>query len=443
MKVLFVSLGCDKNLVDSEHMLGDLIDHGFTVCDSEEEADIIVVNTCSFICDAMEESIQNIIELGAYKENGHLKGLIVSGCLAQRFTDEILADLPEVDAVIGTNSYDELLNAINIVLEKNGERPVFKKELTGLPKDGRRVLTTGGHYAYLKIAEGCNKRCTYCIIPYIRGNYRSVPMEQILAEAKQLALDGVKELIVVAQETTVYGTDIYGKKMLPDLLHQLCAIDGIEWIRILYAYPEEITDELIDCMANEPKICHYIDMPIQHCNDELLKKMGRKTNKADIMNIADRLRKAMPDISLRTTLICGFPGETEEMHEELLQFIRDMKFDRLGAFAYSREEGTVAAKWDNQVEESLKTKWLDEVMLCQKDISMANNENYVGRNIPVFIEGKLPEDGVFIGRTYRDTPSVDGFIFVNSDTELSSGQFVNVAVTSFDEYDLIGDIIYE
>ena len=441
MNVLFVSLGCDKNLVDSEHMLGDLIDNGFSICDSEEDADIIVVNTCSFIADAMEESIQNIIELGAYKETGKLKGLIVSGCLAQRFTDEILADLPEVDAIIGTNSYDELLNAINIVLKKNGEKPVYKKELKGLPKDGRRVLTTGGHYAYLKIAEGCNKRCTYCIIPYIRGDYRSVPMEQLLAEANQLAADGVKELILVAQETTVYGTDIYGKKSLPELLHKLCEIQGIEWIRILYAYPEEITDELIECMASEPKICHYIDMPIQHCNDEILKKMGRKTNKADIMNIASRLREAMPDISLRTTLICGFPGETQKMHDELLQFIRDMKFDRLGAFAYSQEDGTVAAAWDNQVDDDLKQKWQEEVMLCQKDISLANNENYVGRTVPVFIEGKLPEDGVFIGRTYRDTPSVDGFIFVNSDTELTSGQFVDVTVTSFDEYDLIGDVV--
>jgi len=440
MKVLFVSLGCDKNLVDSEHMLGDLIDNGFTICDDESEADIIVVNTCSFIADAMEESIQNIIDLGSYKETGNLKGLIVTGCLAQRFTEDILKDLPEVDAIIGTNSYDELLNAINIVLEKNGEKPVIKKDLVGLPQDGRRVLTTGGHYAYLKIAEGCNKRCTYCIIPYIRGNYRSYPMEQILEEAKQLAADGVKELIVVAQETTVYGIDIYGKKSLPELLHKLCLIEGIEWIRILYAYPEEITDELIQCMASEPKICHYIDMPIQHCNDDILAKMGRKTNKADIMNIAARLREAMPDISLRTTLICGFPGETQEMHEELLEFIRTMKFDRLGAFAYSQEDGTVAAKWDNQVDDELKQKWQDEVMLCQKDICLSNNQGYVGRTLPVFIEGKLPEDGVFIGRTYRDTPSVDGFIFVNSDIELSSGQYVDVTVTGFDEYDLIGDV---
>ncbi|MBR5649899.1 30S ribosomal protein S12 methylthiotransferase RimO [Pseudobutyrivibrio sp.] len=440
MKVLFVSLGCDKNLVDSEHMLGDLIDHGYTICDDEAEADIIVVNTCSFIADAMEESIQNIIDMGAYKTEGNLKALIVTGCLAQRFTDEILEDLPEVDAIIGTNSYDELLNTIDKVLEDKGIRPVVKKDLVGLPREGRRVLTTGGHYAYLKIAEGCNKRCTYCIIPYIRGDYRSVPMEQVIAEAKQLAADGVQELIVVAQETTVYGMDLYGKKSLPELLHKLCEIDGIKWIRILYAYPEEITDELIECMASEPKICHYIDMPIQHCNDEILKNMGRKTNKADIMAIASRLRQAMPDISLRTTLICGFPGETEDMHKEILDFIQDMKFDRLGAFAYSPEDGTVAAAWPNQVDDDLKHRWVDEVMFAQKDICLSNNETYVGRTIPTFIEGKLPEDGVFIGRTYRDTPSVDGFIFVNSDIELTSGQFVDVTVTSFDEYDLIGDV---
>ena len=440
MNVLFVSLGCDKNLVDSEHMLGDLIDNGFSICDEEEDADIIVVNTCSFIADAMEESIQNIIDLGTYKESGKLKGLIVTGCLAERFTEDILKDLPEVDAIIGTNSYDELVKAINTVLEKNGEKPVYKKPLTGLPRDGRRVLTTGGHYAYLKIAEGCNKRCTYCAIPYIRGNYRSVPMERLLAEASKLASEGVKELILVAQETTVYGIDIYQRKALPELLHKLCEIDGIEWIRILYAYPEEITEELIECMASEPKICHYIDMPIQHCNDEILRLMGRKTNKDDIIQIAKKLRKAMPDISLRTTLICGFPGETEEMHLELLQFIKDMSFDRLGAFAYSREDGTVAATMENQVDDALKEQWRDQVMLCQKDISTANNEKYVGRVLKVFIEGKLPEDGVFIGRTYRDTPSVDGFIFVNSDTELISGQFVDVLVTGYDEYDLIGDV---
>lgn len=441
MKVLFVSLGCDKNLVDSEHMLGDLIDNGYTICDDEAEADIIVVNSCSFIADAMEESIENIIELGKYKEEGKLKALIVTGCLAQRFTEDILKDLPEVDAVIGTNSYDELVNAINSVMSKEKEKPVYKKPLTGLPKNARRVLTTGGHFAYLKIAEGCNKRCTYCIIPYIRGDYRSFPIEEILKEARALAASGVKELILVAQETTLYGIDIYKEKRLPKLLHELCKIDGIEWIRLLYAYPEEITDELIDCMAKEEKICHYIDMPIQHCNDEILKKMGRKTSKSDILDIAAKLRKAMPDISLRTTLICGFPGESVEQHNELLDFIKEVRFDRLGSFGYSPEDGTVAATMDHQHDDTTKNAWVEEVMALQKEISKANNSTFVGKTLKTFVEGKLPEDGVYIGRTYRDTPSVDGFVFINSDRELESGQFVDVAISSFDEYDLIGDLV--
>lgn len=441
MKVLFVSLGCDKNLVDSEHMLGDLIDNGYTICDDEAEADIIVVNSCSFIADAMEESIENIIELGKYKEEGKLKALIVTGCLAQRFTEDILKDLPEVDAVIGTNSYDELLNAINSVMSKEKEKPVYKKPLTGLPKNARRVLTTGGHFAYLKIAEGCNKRCTYCIIPYIRGDYRSFSIEEILKEARELAASGVKELILVAQETTLYGIDIYKEKRLPKLLHELCKIDGIEWIRLLYAYPEEITDELIDCMAKEEKICHYIDMPIQHCNDEILKKMGRKTSKSDILDIVAKLRKAMPDISLRTTLICGFPGESEEQHNELLDFIKEVRFDRLGSFGYSPEDGTVAATMDHQHDDDTKNAWVEEVMSLQKEISKANNSTFVGKTLKTFVEGKLPEDGVYIGRTYRDTPSVDGFVFINSDRELESGQFVDVAISSFDEYDLIGDLV--
>ncbi len=417
------------------------MDRGYTICDDESIADIIVINSCSFIADAMEESIQTIIEMGAYKETGQLKGLIVTGCLAQRFPQDILKDLPEVDAVIGTNSYDELVKTIDEVLANKGTKPVVLKDFKGLPRNGRRVLTTGGHFAYLKIAEGCNKRCTYCIIPYIRGDYRSVPMEDILLEAKELAEAGVKELILVAQETTVYGQDIYGKKSIPDLLNKLCEIDGINWIRILYAYPEEITDELIQCMASQPKICHYIDMPIQHCNDTLLKKMGRKTSKADIMAIADKLKKAMPDICLRTTLICGFPGETDEMHKELLQFISDMKFDRLGAFAYSREDGTVAAKMDNQVDDEIKNLWKDEVMALQKEISLQNNEGFIGRELDVFIEGKLVDEGVFVGRTYRDTPSVDGFIFVSADQELESGQFIKARVNASEDYDLIGEMI--
>ena len=440
MKLLFVSLGCDKNLVDSEHMLGDLVSEGFTLCDDEEQAEVIVINTCSFIKDAMEESIQTIIDMGAYKEEGNLKALIVTGCLAQRFSDEILEDLPEVDAIVGTNSYDEIVKTIKSVLKTKGQPMVVKKTLEGLPKDGKRVLTTGGHFAYLKIAEGCNKHCTYCAIPGIRGSFRSVPMDSLISEAEFLASEGVKELILVAQETTLYGVDIYGRKALTELINRLSEIDGIEWIRLLYAYPEEINDELIDVMATNPKVCHYIDMPIQHCNDYILGRMGRKTNKADILDIISRLKTAMPDMSIRTTLICGFPGETEEMHKEVLEFIKDIKFDRLGAFAYSREENTPAFDFPDQVEEVIKEKWVEDVMSLQQEISKSNNEAYVGKTIKVFIEGKLPEDGVFIGRSYRDTPNVDGFVFVNSEEELATGQFVNVEITSFDEYDLIGDI---
>ncbi|MCF0127628.1 MAG: 30S ribosomal protein S12 methylthiotransferase RimO [Pseudobutyrivibrio sp.] len=440
MKLLFVSLGCDKNLVDSEHMLGDLISEGFTLCDDEEQAEVIVINTCSFIKDAMEESIQTIIDMGAYKEEGNLKALIVTGCLAQRFSDEILEDLPEVDAIVGTNSYDEIVKTIKSVLKTKGQPMVVKKTLEGLPKDGKRVLTTGGHFAYLKIAEGCNKHCTYCAIPGIRGSFRSVPLDSLISEAEFLASEGVKELILVAQETTLYGVDIYGRKALTELINRLSEIDGIEWIRLLYAYPEEINDELIDVMATNPKVCHYIDMPIQHCNDYILGRMGRKTNKADILDIISRLKTAMPDMSIRTTLICGFPGETEEMHKEVLEFIKDIKFDRLGAFAYSREENTPAFDFPDQVEEVIKEKWVEDVMSLQQEISKSNNEAYVGKTIKVFIEGKLPEDGVFIGRSYRDTPNVDGFVFVNSEEELATGQFVNVEITSFDEYDLIGDI---
>ena len=333
MKLLFVSLGCDKNLCDSEHMLGDLMENGFTICDDEAEADVIVINTCSFIKDSMEESIQTIIDMGEYKNSGNLKSLIITGCLAERFTDEVLAELPEVDAIVGTNSYDSIVEAINTTLNKN-EKLILKKTLTGLPVDGKRVLTSGGHYAYLKIAEGCDKRCTYCAIPGIRGGFRSVPMEQIIEEAQELADQGVQEIILVAQETTLYGKDLYGKKCLPDLIDKLCEIDNIHWIRLLYAYPEEITDELIDSMARQKKVCHYIDMPIQHCNDYILKRMGRRTNKQDIIDIINKLKIAMPDISLRTTLICGFPGETQQMHQELIDFISEIKFDRLGAFAY-------------------------------------------------------------------------------------------------------------
>lgn len=439
MKILFVSLGCDKNLVDSEHMLAMLRREGFELTDDEAEADAIVVNTCCFIHDAMEESIQTLIDLGRYKEEGSQKALVAVGCLAQRYAQEIRQEIPEVDAIVGTNAYDEIVAVLRSTLK--GERPTVIRPLKGLRDDNAgRVLTTGGHYAYLKIAEGCDKRCTYCVIPQIRGDYRSVPMEQLVAEAADLVNQGVQELILVAQETTVYGRDLYGKKALPELLTRLGALEGLRWIRLLYCYPEEITGELMDVMASNPKICHYIDMPIQHCNDEILRRMGRRTSRQDIEEIIAALRKRMPDIAIRTTLICGFPGENQAQHEELLDFIRQMKFDRLGAFPYSRQEQTPAADFEHQVPEETKKLWADEVMELQQEVSAAKNETFVGKRLEAFVEGKVADEPVYIGRTYRDAPDVDGYVFISSERELVTGEFVEVDITGAYEYDLIGDL---
>ena len=441
MKILFISLGCDKNLVDSERMLGLLEQEHFTMTDSETEADVIVVNTCCFIGDAKEESIQNILEMAEYRKHGPCKALIVTGCLAQRYRQEVIDEIPEVDAVLGTNSFDKLIPAIRAALEKN-EKSLILEPLEGFASEkGKRLLTTGGHYAYLKIAEGCDKHCTYCIIPKVRGNYRSVPMENLLKEAQELADGGVKELILVAQETTVYGQDIYGKKMLPKLLKELCKIGGIQWIRILYCYPEEITDELIQTMKEEPKICHYLDLPIQHASDVILKKMGRRTSKAQLIETIEKLRDAMPDIALRTTLITGFPGETEEDHEELMDFVDQMEFERLGVFTYSPEEDTPAAKMDGQIEEEVKEERQAELMELQQDIVFEQAEDMIGRELLVMIEGKVADENAYVGRTYRDAPNVDGLIFVNTDEELMSGDFAKVKVTGAMEYDLIGELI--
>ena len=441
MKLLFVSLGCDKNLVDSEHMLGMLCADGMEITNDETEAEVIIVNSCCFIHDAMEESIQNIIDLAVYKETGKLKALIVTGCLAQRYAKEIKEEIPEVDAIIGTNSYDEVVEALHKVLE--GDKPTICKSLEGLPVDKNgRILTTGGHFAYLKIAEGCAKHCTYCVIPKIRGNFRSVRKEQLLQEARELAEQGVKELILVAQETTLYGMDIYGYKALPELLDELNQITGIQWIRLLYCYPEEINDELIDAMVRNEKVCHYIDMPIQHANNDILKRMGRKTSKEDIIAIATKLRQRMPDITLRTTLICGFPGETKENHEELMEFINTMEFDRLGAFAYSPEEGTPAVDFPDQVDEDLKADWVDEVMELQQEISFDKNEQIVGRELLAFVEGKVADENAYVARTYRDAPNVDGLIFISGEeATFMTGDFVKVKVTGAYEYDLIGEIL--
>ena len=440
MNILFISLGCDKNLVDSEVMLGLLDKKGYQIVDSEEDADIIVVNTCCFIHDAKEESIQTILEMAEYKKEGKLKALIVTGCLAQRYQQEIIDEIPEVDAVLGTTSYDHIVEAVEEALAGNGH--VVLEDVDALPDvKEKRLVTTGGHYAYMKIAEGCDKHCTYCIIPKLRGNYRSVPMEKLLEEAKDLADQGVKELILVAQETTVYGKDLYGEKSLHKLLRELCKISGIQWIRILYCYPEEIYDELIQTIKEEKKVCHYLDLPIQHASDAVLKRMGRRTSKAQLVEIIEKLRKEIPDISLRTTLITGFPGETQEQHEELKDFVDEMEFDRLGVFTYSPEEDTPAAIMTEQIPEEVKEDRQAELMELQQEIAFDLAEDMVGREVLVMIEGKVADENAYVGRTYKDAPNVDGLIFINTDEELMSGDFARVRVTGALEYDLIGELI--
>ena len=440
MKILFVSLGCDKNLVDSEVMLGLLREKDYEITNDEQLADIVIVNTCCFIGDAKEESINTILEMAELKKTANVKVLIVTGCLAQRYQSEIREEIPEVDAVLGTMSYDDICETIEQALK--GHVVEEYKDLSYLPDtDGKRVNTTGGYYSYLKIAEGCDKHCTYCIIPKVRGSYRSVPMKKLLKEAEELAKTGVKELILVAQETTVYGKDLYGEKRLPELLRRLCKIEGLQWIRLLYCYPEEITEELIQVIKEEPKICHYLDMPIQHGSDNILKRMGRRTNQAELKQIVKRLREEIPDICLRTTLISGFPGETQAQHEELIEFIRELRFDRLGVFPYSPEEDTPAAEFPDQLPQEVKELRRDEVMQVQQKIAFEAAEQMLYKKVQVLIEGNLPEDNVFIGRTYRDAPNVDGYIFVNSNRELMSGEMVTVFITDAKEYDLIGEVV--
>lgn len=440
MKIVFISLGCDKNLVDTEMMLGMLSEKGYSFTDDEDEADIAVVNTCCFIGDAKEESINALLELGQKKQNGKLKGVIAAGCLAQRYAKEIREDIPEVDAIVGTNAFDKIVEAVESVAEQ--KYLDFMQDINEVPVYGKkRIMTTGGHYAYLKIAEGCNKHCTYCIIPKVRGNYRSVPMETLLDEAKSLADQGVKELILVAQETTIYGVDLYGEKRLPQLLKELCKISGLYWIRILYCYPEEITDELISVIKEEKKICHYLDIPIQHASDDVLKRMGRKTSNADLRRVIGRLREEIPDICLRTTLIAGFPGEREEDHEVMMEFVDEMEFDRLGVFTYSSEENTPAATFANQIDEEQKEEWQAELMELQQEIAFDKAADMIGVEGYVMIEGKVADENAYVGRTYKDAPNVDGLIFINTDEELMSGDFVKVKITGSYEYDLIGEIL--
>ena len=442
MKILFVSLGCDKNLVDTEMMLGELLQKGYEFTDDEVEADIVVVNTCCFIGDAKEESINTLLEMAELKNSGQIKLLVAAGCLAQRYKEEIQTEIPEVDVIIGTTAIDKVVEAIEEALAgqaQNVYADLNAKPLTGVS----RVMTTGGHFAYLKIAEGCNKHCTYCIIPKVRGDFRSVPMENLVAEATELAEKGVKELILVAQETTLYGVDLYGKKSLPELLHKLAQVPGIFWIRILYCYPEEITEELIQTIKNEPKVCNYLDIPIQHASDAVLKRMGRRTNQEQLRNMIERLREEIPDICLRTTLITGFPGETEEDHEELMEFIDEMEFDRLGAFTYSQEEDTAAALMPEQIDEEVKLARQQEIMELQQEIAFEKAEEMIGRVLVVMVEGKIADEDAYVARTYRDAPNVDGYLFINTTASLMTGDLVKVQVTDYNEYDLIGELYYE
>ena len=438
MKIFCVSLGCDKNLVDTEMMLGLLNKDGYTFTDDEHEADVVVVNTCCFIGDAKEESVNTILEMAELKKEGRCKALIVTGCMAQRYKQEILDEIPEVDGILGTSTYDEISKVLG------GSRESCFHDLNALPNvEVPRVVTTGGYYAFLKIAEGCDKRCTYCIIPDLRGSYRSVPMERLIEEAKQLASQGVKELILVAQETTLYGIDLYKKKSLPKLLHELCKIPGIQWIRIQYCYPEEITQELIETIREEEKVCNYLDIPIQHASDRILKRMGRRTNQKQLREMIASLRSQIPDIALRTTLISGFPGETEEDQEEVMRFVDEMEFERLGVFAYSQEEDTPAAEFPDQVPQELKEERRDEIMELQQEISYEKSQSMIGKVLEVMIEGKVADENAYVGRTYMDAPGVDGLIFINTDLDLMSGDFVRAKVTGALEYDLIGEICDE
>jgi ribosomal protein S12 methylthiotransferase len=440
MKIMFASLGCDKNLVDTENMLGILNDKGFEFTDDETQADVIVVNTCCFIGDAKQESINTILEMAQHKEDAVCKALIVTGCLAHRYKDEIIKEIPEVDAFLGTTSYDKIAEVVTSVLEGKGFNVVDDANRLPVVKE-KRIITTPGYFEYLKIAEGCDKHCTYCIIPKVRGNFRSYPVEYLVEQAKHLVHNGAKELILVAQETTLYGTDLYGKKSLPMLIHELAKIEDLKWIRIQYCYPEEINDELIEAIKNEPKVCHYLDMPIQHASDNVLKRMGRKTDKQELLDIVAKLRKEIPDIVLRTTLIAGFPGETQEQHEELMEFVDEMEFERLGVFAYSPEENTPAALMPDQIPEEIKEDRRDAILELQQEIAFDKAADMVGRTLYAMIEGKVSDEPAYVARTYADSPDIDGYVFVNTGEMLMSGDFVKVKITGSAEYDLIGELV--
>lgn len=443
VKIALVSLGCDKNLVDSQVMIGLCEKAGFTVVAEEAEADIIVVNTCCFIQDALEESIQAVLQAADYKKNGTCKGVIVTGCLAQRYEKELLEEIPEADMILGTTAYEKIVEAAEKLLE--GNRHVKYLESIDLPMEEEnsilRVSSHRGHTAYLKISEGCDNHCTYCVIPKLRGKYRSRSLESLVLEAKELANMGARELVLVAQDTAAYGTDRYHQPMLHVLLQQLCQIEALSWIRLLYCYPEHVTQELIDTMQAEPKVCHYIDIPIQHGVDSVLTRMGRNTTGKEIKAKVDALRTAMPDIAIRTTMICGFPGETEEEFQELLDFIAEMRFERLGVFAYSQEEGTPAAKLPGQVSKRVKQNRKDTIMQLQQRISEERNKEWIGQRLEVIVEGSMPEEGVLCTRSFRDAPEIDGLVFIETQETFLSGDFLTVEITSAKEYDLIGRMV--
>ena len=444
MKILFISLGCDKNLVDTEMMLGTLVQRGFSITDDETEAEAVVVNTCCFINDAKQESINTLLEMAELRKDGDIKALIAAGCLAQRYQDEIQREIPEVNAIVGTTAIDAIADALEEVL--SGQERNHLEDISGMPSlydrsaQHKRIVTTGGHYAYLKIAEGCDKHCSYCIIPKVRGRYRSIPLEELVAEAERLADYVSKEIIRVAQETTVYGRDLYGEKRLPELLRRLCAISGVYWIRILYCYPEEITDELIETIRTEEKVCNYLDIPIQHASDHVLKRMGRRTDRREIMDMIARLRERIPDICLRTTIITGFPGETQKDHESLLEFVDEMAFDRLGVFTYSPEEDTPAALFEGQIDEAVKVERQADIMELQQEIAFEKAQDAVGSTLLVMVEGKVPDEHAYVARSYKDAPNVDGFVFIQTARELMTGDFVRVKITGAYDYDLIGEI---
>jgi len=438
MNICMISLGCDKNLSDSEMMLGFLKRKNVFFTDDPENADVVIINTCCFILDAKKESIETILRISRLKRENKIKALIVTGCLAERYREEIRKEIPEVDAIVGTSGTDRIETVLKKVLK--GKKENLFEDLNRLPavSENRVPSSLNGVTGYLKIAEGCDKHCTYCIIPDLRGKYRSYPIETLLDQAKKMAAEGIRELILVAQETTLYGTDLYGRKSLDRLLTKLCAIRDLKWIRILYCYPEEITESLIRTIQKEDKICKALDMPIQHASNPILKKMGRKTDQEEITGMIGRLRSEIPGISLRTTLISGFPGETEADHKELVKFVKQMKFDRLGVFPYSREENTPAYFFPDQIPSKVKKQRRNEIMAVQQKISASLLKKKKGKVIEVLVEGYLPKEKVYIGRSAADAPDVDGTVFFTGDREYLTGEFVRVKISGSSEYDLEG-----